>query len=94
MRQFTDISTTCGAPMGRDSYGLPSSTEDKSISLFRVRFVEGEAGEAYWGGGRGVLPLWCARDREGDYQGFTRANSRVEAMRNLGIPPVKLARIS
>lgn len=86
-KQFPDVKSTHGAPMGRASFGIPENCEPRSVSLFRVRFVDGDYddGGAYWGGGRDAGPLYCARDDSGDYRQFTRAPSRAKAAELLGL---------
>ena len=89
MKQFKKVSGRYGAPMGRDEYGIQENCLDKSISLFRVH-LDGDYddGGAYWGGGG--LPLYCARGE--DFQHFTRARSRWQAAKLLGLENCKLKR--
>lgn len=84
-RQFEDVSSTYGAPMGRQSFGEPPET---GIELFRVALVDGayDDGGAYWGAGE---PLWCAR-AEG-YQDFCRAPDFTEAIELLGLEDWQVA---
>lgn len=95
MKQFTDVNCKYGAPVGRSEYGNACEVSDKRIHLFRVRLVDGDYddGGAYWGGGRGVKPLYCARTGDDcTYRQFVRASSRKEAAQLLGIPENKLMR--
>ena len=93
MKQFDDAPGTYGAPMGRAEYGTVENCEDRSIELFRVRLLgDYDDGGAYWGGGRGTLPLYCARSRDGSYRQFVRAISRSRAAEDLEIPNKKLLR--
>lgn len=84
MRQFPKVNCSCGAPMGR-----PNWCDDPTarVYVFRVRLVGGDYddGGAYWGGGYGVLPLYCARDsRSGEkVQVFMRAFNREDAIAQL-----------
>lgn len=79
MRQFDNVSSKYGAPMGRASFGNPES----KIRLFRVRLDSGgyDDGGAYWGLGQA---LYCATDGA-DYRKFVRANSRLAAIAELDI---------
>lgn len=89
MKQFNDVNTSRGAPMGRP-HAHWLDDEPKSIRLFRVNICSQgyDDGGAYWGSGQ---PLWCARDRSGAEQ-FVRANSRTAAAAILGIPNKSLTR--
>jgi hypothetical protein len=92
-KQFEDVSSARGAPMGRASYGalkLPSLPHG-SIELFKVRFVDGDYddGGAYWGG---TTTLYCARSDCGEYREFVRAESRTRAQKILGIRSEQLKR--
>lgn len=88
-KQFVNVDCRYGAPMGRRSYGSADDCADRSIHLFRVRFVDDvyDDGGAYWGAGS---PLYCARNRLDTYRDFTRARSRAEAALLLHLPPKKL----
>lgn len=73
-----NVSSKYGAPMGRRS-------DQKSelcgrVHLARVPMVDGDydPGGAYWGGGRGVDPLFCAWDEYGTIVYF-RTHSWEEA---------------
>ena len=72
-----------GAQMGRrDDTGDPDRAY--KFHLQRVRFVEGDydAGGAYWGGGLGVPPLfcaWCEDEKGGRVRTFIRAKHSAEA---------------
>lgn len=93
MQQFESVNCSRGAPMGRSEYGNACEVSDKRIHLFRVNLVDGDYddGGAYWGGGRGTKPLYCARTGDGcTYRAFVRANSRKEAIQLLEIPENKL----
>jgi hypothetical protein len=96
MKQFEEVSCKYGAPMGRYTYGQAKDCKDNSISLFRVKLNgDYDDGGAYWGG-YPSKPLYCARcldpyqSPDDRYRGFTRANSRAEAARELMIPACKL----
>lgn len=92
MTQFNKVDISRGAPMGRKSFGaIPE--ESKSVSLFKVKLDSGgyDDGGAYWGlsgayWGLSGASLYCARSDDGAYQGFTRANSRLEAAIQLKLP--------
>jgi hypothetical protein len=86
-KQFSDVSSKYGAPMGRRSYcGEPTA----KVHLFRVRLVGGDYddGGAYWGGYPSP-PLYCARaldstdDCSGGVQLFVRAKNRDDAKRQI-----------
>ena len=90
MKQFADVNSTYGAPMGRpNARGLDDTP--KSIQLFQVRLCpQGyDDGGVYWG--HGPTSLWCARDRPGNEQ-FVRASSRITAAAILEIPNRNLLR--
>lgn len=74
----SNVSSIYGAPMGRQSN--PFAELSGRVHVRRVPFVDGDydPGGAYWGGGRGVLPLFCAWDDEGAVCYF-RASDRVRA---------------
>ena len=78
MKQFPKSDCKYGAPMGRAPYGTPSFP----VRLVRVNIDRGgyDDGGAYWGHGQ---PIYMATGE--DYQAFTRANTRSEAARELGI---------
>ncbi len=79
-KQFTDVTSMYGAPMGRAEYGrFPLG----KVRLFRVRINSGgyDDGGAYWGVGQ---PLYCATD-DGNYREFTRAWTREEAADKLKV---------
>jgi hypothetical protein len=81
--------------MGRSDYGNILECADSSVSLFKVNFVDGDYddGGAYWSGGYGCKPLWCARNDKNadpDYRAFARASTRAEAAKELSIPKAKL----
>ena len=70
---LSDVGSKFGAPMGR------STIEDNpkaTVTLFRVRFVDGDydCGGAYWGGG---TPIYAAIGD--DFQYFVRAKTLDEA---------------
>ena len=96
MKQFEDVSSSWGAPMGRSEYGRTPSGESgrRSVSLFLVRFVDGDYddGGAYWGGGSASKPLYCARSRDGAYRAFSRASCRAEAAESMDLDDDTLAR--
>lgn len=77
-----------GASMGRDHWR--SEPAARSVRLFHLPIdSQGyDPGGAYWGVGR---RLYCATDCE-EYRAFVRADSREDAIRELGIARVKLTR--
>lgn len=89
-KQFNQVNTRYGAPMGRPDSGYISVDVPRSIRLFRVNLDSGgyDYGGAYWGHGD---PIYCARDGDGNQQ-FTRAHSRRAAALLLGIPDTALIR--
>jgi hypothetical protein len=96
-RHFEKVSCAYGAPMGRYTVGEIWQCPNSSVSLFRVNLLgDYDDGGAYWGGGIGTLPLYCARCEDSHiapnarYRAFTRAHSRKEAASNLRIPSSKL----
>jgi hypothetical protein len=90
-KQFLDVNSTNGAPMGRHDVGDPG---DKPMRLFKVQFVDGayDDGGAYWGSGE---PLYCLRGEGPDeqVQRFVRAKSRIHAFLKLRLqfPELRLA---
>ena len=73
-KQFEDVGSRYGAPMGRREYGrFPLG----KVRLFRVRINSGgyDDGGAYWGIGQ---PLYCATDDD-EYREFIRAWTRKDA---------------
>lgn len=89
-KQFSDVSSRYGAPMGRQADGFIETDLARFVRLYRVRLDSGgyDDGGAYWGLGE---PLWCAEDEDGNRQ-FTRASSRNRAALILGIPDKALKR--
>jgi hypothetical protein len=84
-KQFPDVNGKHGAPMGRPSFGFLEDCKPKSVSVFRMRMTGAyDDGGAYWG-----LPsnVYCARSDDGEYQQFTRASNRIEALKKLEITP-------
>lgn len=83
MKQFKDVNSSRGAPMGRP-HAHNLDVTPKSVRLFKVRVCSQgyDDGGAYWGHGQ---TLWCARDSQGGEQ-FVRANSRIAAAAALDIP--------
>lgn len=83
-RQFEYVSSSRGAPMGRDHF---CECDTSLVYLFRVHAVDGDYddGGAYWGFGPGAGPLWCARDRRRDtkVQLFVRARKVEEAAKQI-----------
>jgi hypothetical protein len=85
MKQFCDVNSQYGAPMGRTEYNKPP-TKARTVRLYEVRINQGyDDGGAYWGSGE---PLYCAEAREDStgleqYRAFTRARNRWEAMKLL-----------
>lgn len=69
-----DVSSKYGAPMGRRSDNLSGKTHLQRVPMFDGDY---DKGGAYWGGGRGVAPLWCAWNDNGAT--YLRAYSRNEA---------------
>ena len=90
MKQFADVNSTYGAPMGRPN-ALALDDTPKSIQLFQVRLCpQGyDDGGAYWG--HTPKSLWCARDYSGNEQ-FIRAFTRITAAAALEIPNHSLQR--
>lgn len=93
MKQFSDVNTSRGAPMGRPN-ALALDDTPKSIKLFQVNLDAGgyDDGGAYWGHtpispyrGHAPFALWCARDSQGNEQ-FVRAFARITAAAILEIP--------
>lgn len=77
---LTTVSGKYGAPMGRSNN---HDDDTATVTLFRVRFVDGDydCGGVYWGGGRGVQPLYAAI---GDgFEDYRRADSLEDARRSL-----------
>lgn len=90
MKQFSDVSSARGAPMGRRN-AADLDTGPRRVRLFAVRLDSGgyDDGGAYWGIRRPGLRLWCARDADGA-QRFADAASREAAALILGIPATAL----
>jgi len=91
-KQFSNVSSKYGAPMGRPATG---DAPKGKVSLFQVR-LDGDYddGGAYWGG-RPSAPLYCARGEavNGDeYQRFVRAHSHAKAAETLGLTASQLLR--
>ena len=88
-KQFDLVDGSRGAPMGRGTYGKPGEANvgapGNRIRLFKVLLSDGyDDGGAYWG--QPMEPantLWCARCD--GYRDFTRAISRKEAAKSMGI---------
>lgn len=89
-KQFSDVSSRYGAPMGRRADGYLETELPRYVRLFRVRLDSGgyDDGGAYWGHGS---PLWCAEDDDGNRQ-FIRASTRERAALELDIPSKALKR--
>lgn len=89
-KQFSEVSSRYGAPMGRRADGFLETEVSRFVRLFRVRLDSGgyDDGGAYWGLGE---PLWCAEDDDGNRQ-FIRASSRERAALLLDIPSRALKR--
>lgn len=89
-KQFEEVSSRYGAPMGRREAGSIDTSAPRSVRLFRVRLDAGgyDDGGAYWGTG---APLWCAEDDDGNRQ-FIRAGTRERAALELNIPNPALKR--
>lgn len=92
-RQFPQVDTRFGAPMGRATWPLKGDIPPRSLSLFRVRIDAGgyDDGGAYWGLG---APLYCLRGSGDDWdvRGFVRAPSRAHAALALCVPHSALKR--
>lgn len=78
----TKVAGQHGAPMGRRNC-LPQNLQGR-LHLRRVPMCDGDydPGGAYWGGGRGTLPLWCAWDAHGEAY-YLRAASREAAKQTI-----------
>lgn len=85
-KQFHDVSSKYGAPMGRRSTDL---SETGMVRVFRVIMVDGayDDGGAYWGASDKAV--FCARDENGD-EAFTRAKSIDSAVKHFEIPADRL----
>ena len=86
-RPENNASSRYGASMGRRSQ---TQGEPERLLLQRIRFQDGDydTGGAYWGGGHGTLPLWCAfspdnTQNDPPIRVFTRAAHRDEAKANV-----------
>src|SRR5678815_4892810 len=90
MKQFNNVNSSRGAPMGRPN-ALALDNTPKSIQLFRVGLCSQgyDDGGAYWG--HTPKSLWCARDYSGNEQ-FIRAFTRITAAAALEIPNHSLHR--
>lgn len=75
-KQFKDVNTRYGSPMGRSETRRMQDTDVKKLTIRRVKFVDGDYddGGAYWGAGD---PLWHIHG-EGEQQ-FFRACCREHA---------------
>ncbi len=82
-----------GAPMGRRSCEREELVG--RLHIREVRMYDGayDFGGAYWGGGYGTLPLWCAWDNEGNAHYF-RAMNRAAALEFMGNRPTYAERKS
>jgi hypothetical protein len=71
-----------GAPMGRRNH---VDNDHATVVVQGVVFQDGDydLGGAYWGGGGGTQPLFCAMDEGGDVCVFLRAPSRRKAIAEL-----------
>jgi len=86
MKQFAEVNSQYGAPMGRAEYNQPP-TKARKVRLYMVTLDRGgyDDGGAYWGIGE---QLWCAEAREDStgkehYRAFVRAPNRRTAMKEL-----------
>lgn len=81
MKQFPDVGTMYGSPMGRSESPLGEGV--RSVRVFRVNLDSGgyDDGGAYWGHGEA---LYCAQCDEGGIR-FMRADGRLSAIAKLGI---------
>lgn len=93
MKQFQNVSSRYGAPMGRDGFGTLENVEPRALRLFAVRLDRGgyDDGGAYWGHG---ATLWCARTEDGEFFQTCRAGSRESAALQLEIAPDYLDRLA
>lgn len=82
MKQFEQVCSKFGAPMGRTEYG-PTPDQSRTIRLFKVD-MNGpyDTGGAYWGLGE---PIYCAQSLDGEYRRFVRATSRLTAVVELDL---------
>lgn len=91
-----NVSSKYGAPMGRRSDRLDGVVG--KVHLQRVPFVSGDydPGGAYWGGGPGTKPLFCAwgETETEQVEYYFRARDREEAKTMLlnEYPELKLYR--
>lgn len=80
-----NVSSPRGAPMGRRSDPLKGVVG--KLRLQRVPFVDGDydPGGAYWGGGPGTWPLFCAwgETETEQVEHYIRARDRDEAKAKL-----------
>ena len=85
-KQFSNVNSSYGAPMGRSESPLGCT----GVRVFRVNLDSGgyDDGGAYWGTGQS---LYCATCAEGGRQ-FIRADSRVAAVAALGIEARSMAK--
>jgi hypothetical protein len=70
-----------GSQMGRRNE-LPADTNEPiKLRLEKLRLVDGDYDQwgAYWGGGHGSLPIYCAWNRLRGVTVFVRAQDRVAA---------------
>ena len=90
MKQFADVNSRYGSPMGRRS-APDLDTTRSTVRLFKVRLDSGgyDDGGAYWGVRRHGTNLWCARDADGA-QRFADAVTREQAALILAIPATAL----
>lgn len=79
-----NVSSMYGAPMGRRSDKLDGVGR---VRLQRVPFVDGDydQGGAYWGGGAGTQPLFCAwgETETEQVERYLRARDREDAKAKL-----------
>lgn len=90
-RQFSQVDSSRGAPMGRYEYGLIQNCEPRAVSLFAVQLDDGgyDDGGAYWGISSAGRRLYCATDGD-EYRRFVRAASRCHAALLLDIEQKQL----
>lgn len=70
-----------GAPLGRRNFD--DAPREPRRYCQRIRFVDGDytPDGTYWGGGRGVLPLWAVFTADMETLCFYRAATRADAIR-------------
>lgn len=89
MKQFTEVNSQYGAPMGRVEFGSVKDLLPRSVRLFKVNIDHQgyDDGGAYWGTGQ---RLYCAEADE--YRRFIRASTREDAAKKLRLTNTLLAK--